>query len=119
MTSQGASQEQAEIYAESWEAARDKVTASLEQIYMEILDDDAFKGILNFFADLIKNIGGVVEAVGGLKGILNIVLGTLVSIGQKSIVSGIQSVGLAFRNMIPGVARKNAEETRQAAAQHA
>lgn len=93
MTSQGASQEQAEIYAESWEAARDRVTASLEQIYMQLLDDDAFKSILNFFADLIENIGGVIESVGGLKGVL-LALGTvLLNLSRNSLANAMTSMG--------------------------
>lgn len=43
----GSLQEQANVYAESWEAARDRVTASLETIYDQLLDDKAFIQLTN------------------------------------------------------------------------
>jgi len=38
----GTLEEQAEIYAESWEAARKRVRAAAEDIYNDLLDDDFF-----------------------------------------------------------------------------
>jgi hypothetical protein len=105
MTSQGASQEQAEIYAESWEAARDKVTASLEQIYMQLLDDDAFKSILNFFADLIDNIGRVVDSFGGLKGVIMLISTALLNLSKNSLANGLTSLG----NMAMGFTKRGRE----------
>lgn len=105
MTSQGASQEQAEIYAESWEAARDRVTASLEQIYMQLLDDDAFKSILNFFADLIENIGRVVDSFGGLKGVIMLISTALLNLSKNSLANGLTSLG----NMAMGFTKSGRE----------
>lgn len=69
-TSQGSLDKQARIYAESWDAARKKVQASLEGIYDSMLDDKFFVDITNGFADALDGINNVVDALGGMKGIL-------------------------------------------------
>ena len=71
---------QADIYAESWEAARDRVTASLETIYDKILDDEAFIGLFNFFAEFIDIIGNTIDGLGGLGGVLTLLGGILVKV---------------------------------------
>lgn len=72
-TAAGASGEldrQAEIYAESWEAARDRVRAAAEEIYSQLVNDDAFIYILNGFEKFLNLISNVIDGLGGLKGIL-------------------------------------------------
>ena len=69
--STGTLQKQADIYAESWEAARDRVTAALETIYASIMDDEFFIDLTNGFADLIDGVGGFVKSIGGLQGVLS------------------------------------------------
>lgn len=97
--STGTLQQQADIYAESWEAARDRVTASLEQIYNSILDDDAFIDILNFFADLFENIGDVTEAIGGLKGVIGLLATALLTLGRNAVINSMQSLSASFMGM--------------------
>ena len=67
---EGALQEQADIYAESWEAARDRVTASAEQIYSALLNDKFFIALNNGFAGFLDIVNGVIDGLGGVKGIL-------------------------------------------------
>ena len=69
----GSLQEQADIYAESWEAARDRVTASLETIYDQLLDDKAFIQLTNVFSKLLDVISQLIKTLGGLPGILSII----------------------------------------------
>ena len=69
----GSLQEQADIYAESWEAARDRVTASLETIYDQLLDDKAFIQLTNVFSKLLDIISQLIKTLGGLPGILSII----------------------------------------------
>lgn len=69
----GSLQEQADIYAESWEAARDRVTASLETIYDQLLDDKAFIQLTNVFSKLLNVISQLIKTLGGLPGILSII----------------------------------------------
>lgn len=69
----GSLQKQADIYAESWEAARDRVTASLETIYNQLLDDKAFIQLTNVFSKLLNVISQLIKTLGGLPGILSII----------------------------------------------
>ena len=71
--SEGTLTEQAEIYAESWEAASDRVTAAAENIYDSLLNDDFFITILNGFEDILTAIGGFIDGLGGMEGALSLV----------------------------------------------
>ena len=77
-TSAGALQEQADIYAESWEAAQDRVTAALEAIYSSLIKDESFIGLLNGVEKVINFVGELVDRLGGLKGTL-LMIGTIVT----------------------------------------
>lgn len=68
--SSGTLQKQADIYAESWEAASKRVRASLETIYSSILDDKFFIKLTNGFADLLSGVNGFIQGMGGMKGVL-------------------------------------------------
>lgn len=61
---------QAEIYAESWEAARDRVQAALESIYSEMVNDDFFITMLNAAEKALTTLKGFIDGLGGIKGIL-------------------------------------------------
>lgn len=84
--STGTLQDQADIYAESWEAARDRVRASLETIYNQLLDDDFFIDISNGFAGLLDSVSAFIDGIGGIKTIL-IAIG---SIFLSSVANKIQ-----------------------------
>ena len=71
--SEGALQEQADIYAESWEAAQDRVRAAAEGIYQSIIDDEFFITLLNGFEKVIETIDGVVQGLGGMRGVITLV----------------------------------------------
>lgn len=77
-TSAGALQEQADIYAESWEAAQDRVTAALEAIYSSLIEDEAFIGLLNGVEKVINFVDKLIDSLGGLKGTLA-AIGTIVT----------------------------------------
>ena len=82
---EGTLQEQADIYAESWEAASKRVQAAAQGIYQELLNDDFFIGVLNIFEDFLSGINNVIEGVGGLKTILLSVSGILLRQYAKEI----------------------------------
>ena len=68
--SEGTLQEQADIYAESWEAAKKRVKSALESIYNELLNDKFFISLTDAFATFIKGINGIIHGMGGFKGVL-------------------------------------------------
>lgn len=66
----GALQQQADIYAESWEAARDRVKASAQAIYQDLIDDEFFIKLNNGFAILLSGIDKFIDGFGGLKSVI-------------------------------------------------
>ena len=68
--SSGTLQEQADTYAESWEAAQKRVKAAAQGLYDDLLDDKFFIGLNNVFADLLTGLSNFIKGIGGLKGVL-------------------------------------------------
>lgn len=68
--SEGVLNKQADIYAESWEAASKRVKASAESIYQNLIDDEFFISINNGLANLLTGIGAFVKEMGGAKALL-------------------------------------------------
>lgn len=63
----GALQQQADLYEESWEAASNRVRASLETIYTDVMDDDFFIDITNGFAKMLDGVHEFIQGAGGIK----------------------------------------------------
>ena len=84
-TSDGTLQEQADIYAESWEAARDRVRAAAEAIYQDLLDDDFFITALNGVEHLLDAVDNLIKGLGGIPGVLTIIGGAMLSAFGKDI----------------------------------
>ena len=114
--STGTLQEQADIYAESWEAARDRVKASLQGIYGDVLDDDVFIGILNDFSGLLDAVNLFIDAIGGLKGLLPLISTLLFKAFGDDLANSINRV---FYNIKLGSekGRKEIYDLRKEAAQ--
>lgn len=70
---EGSLQVQADIYAESWEAARDRVTAAAENIYDSVINDQLFIDLDNALTPVLNTIADIADALGGLPGILALV----------------------------------------------
>lgn len=91
--SEGALQKQADIYAQSWEAASKRVQAAAEGIYQSLLDDDFFISISNGFANLLGGIDAFIDGAGGVKGVLT----TIASITLSTFAHQIPSALDTFR----------------------
>lgn len=68
--SDGELNRQAEIYAESWEAARNRVRAAAEELYSSLINDDAFIKITNGIGEIIEAVSTLTQGIGGLSTIL-------------------------------------------------
>lgn len=90
--STGTLDKQSRIYAESWEAARDRVTAAAEQIYEALLDDKVFIGILNVVEKLVSGFGNLIDIMGGLKGVLPLVATLMLKSFGPDIANSIDRV---------------------------
>ena len=89
---EGSLQEQADIYAESWEAARDRVTAAAEDIYDSVFNPDLFIAIDDTITPLLSGIADITDALGGLPGILNVVGSFMTSAFSDKISKSIRDM---------------------------
>ena len=83
--SEGTLSKQAEIYAESWEAAQKRVKAALEEIYGKLIDDDFFISLNDALATTINIVSGVIDSFGGLKGVLMAIAGIFMQSYAKEV----------------------------------
>ena len=100
--SDGSLQKQAEIYQESWEAASNRVRASLEAIYSDMIDDEFFIDVYNQLADLIDGVDNFIDSIGGMKTVL-LGLGTVVlSMAKTKIGPALQDLALNVKIITGG-----------------
>ena len=97
--SAGALQEQADIYGESWEAARDKVTAAAEEIYAKLINDEGFITLLKGVEGVLSGVSSLIDGVGGLNGVLTITTTLLMKSFGKEMASGLASTGRMIKNI--------------------
>ena len=98
-TSDGELERQAQVYAESWEGAAQRVKAAAESVYSDLIDDDFFIDIMNFFAGLLETVDKFIDAAGGLPVLLGAIAAILMRTFQGKIVSGIESLVLGLRSL--------------------
>ena len=96
----GSLQEQADIYAESWEAAGDRVKASAQKIYAALLDDNFFIDLTNGFSSVLDLIGNVSQSLGGMPGMLLLIGSTMSKVFSKELTTSFDNwfynLGLKF-----------------------
>lgn len=110
----GSLQEQADIYAESWEAAGDKVKASAQKIYAALLDDNFFIDLTNGFSSVLDLIGNVSQSLGGMPGMLLLIGSTMSKVFSKELTTSFDNwfynLGLKF-----GTIKNDIEELKKQA----
>ena len=89
--SAGTLQKQADIYAESWDAASKRVKASLEAIYKELVPDNTFIGLLDGLASVLEMVEAVVKSFGGLEGIVLMISSVLLTKFTPAIGQSLQT----------------------------
>lgn len=89
-TSEGTLQEQADIYAESWEASKKRVQASLEEIYKQLVNDKFFIGLNDTLSDTLNITSKLIDSLGGLPGILSVVSTLMLKSFGPDIVNNMQ-----------------------------
>ena len=68
--SEGTLQEQADIYAQSWEGAKKRLQASLQGIYHDMIDDKTFISMTDNISKVVDGVNGLIKGLGGVRGIL-------------------------------------------------
>lgn len=91
--SDGSLQEQADIYAESWEAAQKRVRAAAEEIYHQLLNDDFFIELNNGFAKFLGIVSNTIDTLGGLPGVLTVATSLMFKLFGKDMTSAIDNWG--------------------------
>lgn len=107
--STGALQQQADIYAESWEAANKRVQASAEAVYSAILNDEFFIDLTNSFADLIDGVKTFIDSLGGIKGVLLAIGSIVTNVFSKQISQSIQNAAFSIKGFLNPKAILNQE----------
>ena len=88
---EGTLQEQADIYAESWEAAQKRVTASMEKVYSALIPEDFLIGFTSGTADVVDGIADIIDGMGGIKTILLLVSSIMLKQFGPSLAEGIST----------------------------
>lgn len=112
--SEGALDEQAERYADGWEAARKRVRASMEAIYNDIMDRDALAKIESSFANILKLVDNFIDGIGGLPGILTTVGTIAMTVFNKQIAQGLENAAFNIKMLNPKNKEVYKEEKKQA-----
>lgn len=102
---EGTLQKQANIYAESWEAARDRVKTATEDIYTALIDEDFFIGIDNVVEHILVGIKAFIDGFGGLKSLLVSGLSFVLSMTANKIGPAVQKVIQDIQIMTGGASK--------------
>lgn len=109
--SEGSLQEQADIYAESWEAAQMRVKASAQAIYSDLIDDKFFIKMLNTLDKVLEGTDKLIGNLGGLKGILSSISLIVFSLKKQDIAKGLDNMFYSV-SMMTEAGRKRVLESR-------
>ena len=112
--SSGTLSEQADIYAESWEASKARVQASLEGIYQSLIDDKFFISLNDGIADTINLIKSFIDSIGGAKGALLLIGSIVTRVFSGEISKGINNA-IDNLKIFSGAANKEIAKTQQVA----
>ena len=101
-TSQGTVDAQAAIYAESWQAASNKVRASWEGLWDSLINSEGFIGALNGLSTFISGFETLIDGMGGAKGALNMFSAAMLKIFNPKLSSIVNDVGYGIGMLMGG-----------------
>lgn len=100
---EGTLEKQQKIYEESWEAAKNRLQASMETLYDDLLKDDFFIWLTDALADVVGLIDKIVDSMGGLTGLLPGLILLMNKLWGDKIINGISNVAYNIGGLIPSV----------------
>ena len=106
---EGTLEKQQKIYEDSWEAARDRLKASVETLYDELLKDDFFIGLTDALSNVVGLIDKIISSMGGLAGLLPGLILLMNKLWGDKIIKGISSAAYNMAGLIPSVNQKRQE----------
>lgn len=107
--STGELNKQNEIYAESWEAANNRIKASMEDLYKSIVEDDVFITLTNGAADFIEIVDNMIDSLGGLKTLLPGVLAIMTKMFSDKMILGARSISTNYKEQLQAQQKNFAE----------
>ena len=106
---EGSLQQQADTFAESWDAARKKVQASMEGLYDSILDDKFFIKMTNAVAGVISMVQKFTDSIGGMKGVVAGLTALFTTVFKNKIANSISYAANAMKQLITDAKGKDKE----------
>lgn len=106
---EGTLNEQQKIYEESWEAARNRLQASMETLYDDLLKDDFFIWLTDALSDVVGLIDKIVDSMGGLAGLLPGLVLLMNKLWGDKIINSISTVAYNVGGLIPSINSKRQE----------
>lgn len=88
----GTLEDQAKIYAESWEAARDRTKAAAEDIYDSLINPDFYIEVDNLITPILSGTAEIIDSLGGLKGVLLVVASAMTALYGDKMAEGIRDM---------------------------
>lgn len=110
---EGTLNEQQKIYEESWEAARNRLQASMETLYDDLLKDDFFIWLTDALSDVVGLIDKIVDSMGGLAGLLPGLILLMNKLWGDKIAAGISTAAYNIGGLIPSVRQARNEADQQ------
>ena len=92
--SEGSLEKQAEIYAESWEASRDRVKAAAEDVYDSLINPKVFIDLDKMSQAVLKPLASILDGVGGLTGLLPIVAALMTKVYSAQIANVMRDMAV-------------------------
>lgn len=111
---EGTLDQQAEIYAQSWEAASKRVKTSAQTIYDALINDETMIDALGFAESFLNSIGGIIKGLGGLSGVLTGLGSIATQVFSKQIAQGIDNFVFNVKSRF-GIVHDEMEQLRQEA----
>lgn len=96
---EGTLNEQAAIFADSWEGAKQRVQTAAEGIYDSLINRDLMKDYNNVLADILTGVENLIDGMGGLGGVISAVGTFALSFISHKIQPAIQGLILNIQNL--------------------
>ena len=108
----GSLEEQAAVYAESWEASEDRVRAAAEGVYDSLINEDFFIEFNNNLSTLLEGVEGLIDGLGGMEGVLSMIGSLALRYFAKDIPSALSNTKDNIVGLL-GLDSKGAKKTQK------
>lgn len=88
----GTLNEQQKIYEEGWKAANERLKASFQSLYTDLINDKFFIKFTNFLSDIVDGVDSFIDKIGGVKTLLIGILGIVAESLSSKITPMLQSM---------------------------